>query len=218
MLKTEKVKVIIADDHPLIRQGIRNVLQLEPALKVIAETTNGKETVAMAKKLLPDVILMDINMPLLNGMEATKIIKRDLPQVKIIALTIHDEEEYIYEMVRSGATGYLLKDVDPGRLVEYILKVSGGESVIHPSVTAKLFEEFNRLSKGPSTEENILTTREQEVIRLIARGLTNKEIARDLFISEKTVKNHVSNIFKKIDVADRTQAAVYAIKNNLADI
>ncbi len=214
----EKVKVIIADDHPLVRQGIKNVLQLEPALKVIAETTNGKETVAMAKKLLPDVILMDINMPLLNGMEATKIIKRDLPQVKIIALTIHDEEEYIYEMVRSGATGYLLKDVDPGRLVEYILKVSGGESVIHPSVTAKLFEEFNRLSKGPSTEETILTTREQEVIRLIARGLTNKEIARDLFISEKTVKNHVSNIFKKIDVADRTQAAVYAIKNNLADI
>jgi len=210
----KEIKVIIADDHPLVRQGIRKVLQLEPAIKVVAETTNGKDTVAMAKKLQPDVILMDINMPLINGMEATKIIKKEMPQVKILALTIHDDEEYVYETVRSGATGYLLKDVDPGRLVESVLKVYKGESVIHPSVTAKLFQEFNRLSKS-SSDENNLTPREQEVLKLIAQGLANKDIAKGLFISEKTVKNHVYNIFRKIDVADRTQAAVYAIKNNL---
>ncbi len=210
----KEIKVIIADDHPLVRQGIRKVLQLEPAIKVVAETTNGKDTVAMAKKLQPDVILMDINMPLINGMEATKIIKKEMPQVKILALTIHDDEEYVYETVRSGATGYLLKDVDPGRLVEAVLKVYKGESVIHPSVTAKLFQEFNRLSKS-SSDENNLTPREQEVLKLIAQGLANKDIAKGLFISEKTVKNHVYNIFRKIDVSDRTQAAVYAIKNNL---
>ncbi len=214
----KEIKVIIADDHNLVRQGIKKVLELESSINVVAETSNGRETIIMAQKHNPDIILMDINMPLVNGIEATKIIKEKMPHVKIIALTIHEDEEYIYETVRSGAVGYLLKDVDPGRLVESILRVYEGNSVIHPSITSKLLNEFNRLSSPAEESYGELTAREQEVLGLIAKGHSNKEIAKSLFISEKTVKNHVYNIFRKINVADRTQAAVFAIKNNLVEI
>lgn len=219
MTNPKEIKIIIADDHNLVRQGIKKVLELESSLKVVAETTNGKETINMAQKHNPDIILMDINMPYVNGIEATKVIKQIMPQIKIIALTIHDNEEYIYELVRSGAVGYLLKDVDPGKLVDSILRVYEGSSVIHPSITSKLLNEFTRLSSNPHDEGlRDLTLREQEVLSLIARGYSNKEIAKTLFLSEKTVKNHVYNIFRKIQVADRTQAAVFAIKNNLVEI
>ncbi|PKM83494.1 MAG: DNA-binding response regulator [Firmicutes bacterium HGW-Firmicutes-13] len=213
-----EIKVMVADDHSLVRQGIKKVLELEPAIRVIGETTNGKDTIALAKKLQPDIILMDINMPQLNGIEATKIIKEEMPHIKILVLTIHDDEEYVYEMVRSGASGYLLKDVDPGKLVESILRIYEGKSIIHHSVTAKLLQEFNRLSNPAKDSAIDLTSREQEVLKLIAQGCSNKEIANLLYISEKTVKNHVYNIFRKIDVTDRTQAALYAIKNHLAQL
>lgn len=212
------IKVMVADDHSLVRQGIKKVLELEPTIRVIGETTNGKDTISLAKKLQPDIILMDINMPQINGIEATKIIKKEMPHIKVLVLTIHDDEEYVYETVRSGASGYLLKDVDPGKLVESILRIYEGKSIIHHSVAAKLMQEFNRLSNPAKDAAVDLTSREQDVLKLIAQGCSNKEIASKLFISEKTVKNHVYNIFRKIDVSDRTQAALYAVRNNMVKL
>lgn len=214
------IKILIVDDHALLREGLIKILSLEEELEIIGEASKGEEAIDLARKLRPDIILMDINMPGINGIEATKVIKKELPQIGIIALTIHDDEEYIFELVRAGVPGYVLKDISPERLISAIKDVAQGKSVIHPNITAKLLGEFNRLSERKSRPNSFedLTMREIEVLELIAKGMANKDIAHTLFISEKTVKNHVTNIFRKLNVDDRTQAALYAVKNKLVNL
>lgn len=216
----EKVKVVIVDDHILIRQGLRKILELENRIQVVDEAGDGQGAINLARKYEPQVVLMDINMPGTNGIEATKVIKKEMPHVSVIALTVHEEEEYVYELVRSGVSGFLLKDVGPDILIETIIKVADGESVIDPAITTKLLLEFNRLAVKHEDNQRVdeLTGRELQVLKLIAKGYTNKQIGNELYISEKTVKNHITNIFRKLSVEDRTQAALCAIKARLVNL
>jgi DNA-binding NarL/FixJ family response regulator len=174
----------------------------------------------MARRLQPDIILMDINMPGTNGVEATRVIKREFPQIGIIALTIHEDEEYVLELVRAGVSGYVLKDIVPSKLVETIRTVAAGDSVIDPSITRMLFTELNRLTRRRQAKEEweTLTEREMDILKLMTQGQSNKEIAVELSISEKTVKNHITSIFRKLQVEDRTQAVLFAIKHHLVEI
>lgn len=214
--KQNQIKVIIADDHPLVREGILKILSLEPDIKVIGEAEDGAQAIELARTTDVDVILMDINMPNVNGIKATRIIKKEKPDVNIIALTIHNQEEYLFKLIRCGISGYVLKDVRPSELIETIQKVAKGQGVIPASLTPKVFEELSRLSKHEENNNNFnLTAREQEVLQEMAKGLSNREIGKKLFISEKTVKNHLTNIFQKLDVNDRTQALLFAIKHKM---
>lgn len=215
-----KVSVLIADDHALMREGLRKILSMEDKIDVAGEAQDGAAAAEMALALNPDIILMDINMPVTNGIEATKIIKSKNPDIKVIALTIHDQEEYLFELIKAGASGYVLKDVSPGLLIQAIFEVARGESFIHPSMTTKMLNEFSRLSTLSRQKNNPmgLTRREYDVLRLVAHGDSNRSIADKLYISEKTVKNHLTNIFQKLGVEDRTQAAIQAMKNKLIDL
>ncbi|NLO75995.1 MAG: response regulator transcription factor [Clostridia bacterium] len=219
MEKTD-ISVVIIDDHPLVREGLRKILELEPGIKVIDEAGDGQGAINIARKFKPDVILMDINMPGTNGVEATRIIKREFPNMGIIALTIHEDEEYVLELVRAGVSGYVLKDIAPAKLVETIRTVAAGNSVIDPTITRTLFSELNRLTRRRHAQEEweSLTEREMDILKLITQGKSNKEIAVDLCISEKTVKNHITYVFRKLKVDDRTQAVLFAIKNRLIEI
>ena len=214
------IRIIIADDHVLLREGLAKILSLEEGFKIIGEAGDGEEVIQMARNHDPDVILMDINMPVINGIEATKIIKQEMPRIGIIALTIHEDEEYIFELVRAGVSGYILKDVQPEQLIKSIRDVATGKIAIQPDITAKLLGEFNRLSdrKKHISSHDDLTSRELEVLKLIAKGMANRDIAGSLYISEKTVKNHITNIFRKLHVEDRTQAALFAVKNKIVDL
>lgn len=214
------IKVVIVDDHALLREGLAKILSLESNFLIVGEANCGDEAIALTRTLKPDVVLMDINMPGLNGIEATKIIKEEMPQVGIIALTIHEDEEYIFELVRAGVSGYILKDIQPEQLIKAIKDVAEGKTAIQPNITAKLLGEFNRLSDRKTNMFSCdqLTARELEVIKLIAQGMPNKEIASTLYISEKTVKNHITNIFRKLNVEDRTQAALFALKNKIVEL
>lgn len=216
----ERIKVIIVDDHPLVREGLRKVLELERDIEVIDEAGDGQGAINVTRKNQPDVILMDINMPGTNGIEATRVIKREFSNIGIIALTIHEEEEYVLELVRSGVSGYVLKDIAPAKLIETIKTVAKGNSVIDPSITNKIFGEINRLSRSKRMKEEweTLTDREMDVLKMISQGCSNKEIAKGLTISEKTVKNHITNIFRKLQVDDRTQAVLFAIKHRLVEL
>lgn len=214
---SKKINILIADDHSMMRQGLKQILELEKDIAVTAQASNGDEAVKMAKDYKPDIILMDINMPGTNGLQAIKEIKQDKLPCKVIVLTIHEDREYLFKTLQMGAEGYVLKDAEPAVLIEAIRNVYNGQSYIQPNMTKELVKEFNRvtLHEKEKNEENNLTSREIEVLELIAEGMINKEIAKHLYISEKTVKNHVSNIFKKLDVSDRTQAAIYAFKHNI---
>ncbi|PKM90754.1 MAG: DNA-binding response regulator [Firmicutes bacterium HGW-Firmicutes-12] len=213
----ERIKIILVDDHPLVREGIRKILELEKELEIIDEAGDGQGAINVTRLNKPDVILMDINMPGTNGIEATRVIKREFPNIGVIALTIHEEEEYVLELVRAGVSGYVLKDIAPAKLIETIKMVAQGHSVIDPIITNKIFGEINRLSRSNRVKETweTLTAREMDVLNLIAKGCSNKEIAKNLTISEKTVKNHITNIFRKLEVDDRTQAVLFAIKHRL---
>ncbi len=215
----DKIRVLIADDHTMVRQGLKQILELENDMAVIAQAPNGEEAIKLAKECSPDVILMDINMPGMNGLQAIKEMKDDNIPSKIIVLTIHEDREYLFKTLQMGAEGYVLKDAEPGVLVEAIRSVNRGQSYIQANMTRELVKEFNKITlhdKSKSEESN-LTAREVEVLELIAEGMINKEIAKRLYISEKTVKNHVSNIFRKLNVSDRTQAAIYAFKHNMTN-
>jgi two-component system response regulator DegU len=226
------IRVLIADDHALLREGLRRILEMEPDLQVVGEAADGQDAVQKAKELRPDVILMDVNMPGGGGLEATRLVREQLPSVDVIVLTIHDDDEYVVEMINAGAKGYVLKDVEPAKVVEAIHRVHEGESFIPSDLMAKVFREFQRISayarRAPmavarsgaeetGVERERLTARELEILQQIVNGQTNKEIASTLFISEKTVKNHVTNILRKLDLSDRTQAAVYALRHGLAE-
>lgn len=210
------VRVLVVDDHALIREGLIKILSVEPGITVVGEAANGWEAVEFVRRQPVDVVLLDISMPEMNGIEACREIKRLRPETAVVALTIHDEEEYLFEMIRAGISGYVLKDMSADKLVETIYGVARGESFVPPRLTAKVFQEFSRLAARKPPDG--LTEREVEVLRLVAAGASNREIASKLFISEKTVKNHLSNIFQKIGVTDRTQAALYAIKQRLVEL
>ncbi len=215
----KKIKVAIVDDHALIREGIKKLLELEDAFDIVALAGDGYEALELIKSTRPDVVLLDINMPNMNGIDCLKQIKTHYAETKVIMLTIHEDAEYLIETISIGAEGYVLKDADVSSLIKAIQKVVQGEVYIHPTLSGILVREYKRKDKNmEDVIGNSLTKREYEVIRLISRGYNNKEIATELYISEKTVKNHVSNIFKKIKVTDRTQAALYAIKHNITKI
>jgi len=213
----DRIRILVADDHSLIRQGLKQILELEEDLSVVAQASDGREAVWLAKEHNPDVVLMDINMPGTNGLQAIKEIKQEQLKCKIIVLTIHEDREYLFKTLQLGAEGYVLKDAEPSVLIQAIRYVHSGQTYIQPNMTKELVQEYNRVTVREKEKKRIdnLTSRELEVLKLIAEGMINKEIAKQLYISEKTVKNHVSNIFKKIDVSDRTQAAIYAFKHDI---
>lgn len=211
----DRISVLIADDHPVVRQGLRTFLELQDDMEIVGEAGDGEEAVAKVQQLLPDVVLMDLVMPRLGGIEAIRQVRAVSPSSKVIVLTSFDDDEMVFPSVKAGAAGYLLKDARPQELAEAIRTVHRGEALLHPTIAAKLMQEFAH-DKPRATGET-LTKRELEVLRHIARGMANKEIARELTLSEKTVKTHVSNILAKLHLADRTQAALYAVREGLAD-
>ena len=211
------INLVIADDHSMVREGLKQLLELDNNLKVVAEASDGIEALDKIQRHKPDVLLLDINMPNMNGLETLQVIHQEKIKVKVLILTIHNEVEYLMKAVEIGCDGYVLKDSDSNLLKKAIYTVYEGEKFVQPSLTPSLNSEMS-LKSIADDKLNELTKREIEVLKLIADGLFNKEIAAKLDISERTVKTHVSNIFKKIDVSDRTQAAVFAIKNNLVDL
>ncbi len=211
------VKVMISDDHILIREGIKQLLEFDGDIEIIAEANDGAECLSILDHTLPDVLFLDINMPKKNGIEVLQEIRKKKIPIKVLILTVHNEIDYLVKAVDIGVDGYLLKNTGSAELKKAIQSVINGESYIQPdlipSLNAKLITRNNNRGKIES-----LTKRELEVLILVASGMFNKEIAEEMKISERTVKNHISSIFKKIDVADRTQAAVFAIKNNLVEL
>ena len=204
------IRILIADDHALLRQGIKNALSLEADLEVVGEAGSGEEVLNQVAHLKPDIVLLDINMPKGNGLEVTRQLAANFPSVRCIILTIHDDEYYVLEVIKAGASGYLLKDVEASMLIEAIRVVHAGESFIYPTLAKKLFSQISRLENEQTGEhsaprrrnEGRLTYREAEVLQLMAQGLSNHELAARLFLSEKTVKNHLTNIFRKIHVTE----------------
>lgn len=211
------IKVVIADDHVMVREGIKQLLELDGGFQVVGEASDGYECLLVLKDVKPDVLLLDINMPNLNGLQTLEKIRKEKINVKILILTIHNEVEYLEKAKNLGVDGYVLKDSESSVLKKAITTVVKGSTYIQSNMAMMLRERENFMLTYQA-EESLLTKREVEVLKLLAEGLFNKEIAYKLLISEKTVKNHVSNIFKKLDVSDRTQAAVYAIKNNIVSI
>ena len=213
-----KIKIILADDHRIVREGIRSLLEKSDHLEVIAEAENGREAVQMAKELNPDVILMDIAMPLLNGLEATLQIKRDCPDVKVLALTIHEDEEYIRQMLASGAMGYITKYAATDELVQAVETVFKGEMVLSPAITRLVVEDYLRWADVQQENPDKLTPREREVLQLIAEGHKNKEISDILKISLKTVKAHRNNLMQKLDLHSQGELIRYAIQKKIIEL
>lgn len=213
------IRVFLCDDHTLFRQGIRKLLELEPDIAVMGEAGSGQEMLGMLKRTGPDIILMDIGMPHMDGVAATYKVKRILPSARVVILTVYEDEAHIFQAIKAGAMGYLLKDVSIEELIEAIRSVNKGEALIQPLIATKVLKEFAMLDKRKIKEGDQfysdLTEREKEILRLIALGGTNKEIANKLRLSEKTVKNHISSIFQTLHVNNRTQAAIYAIDKKL---
>lgn len=215
--KTDKIKIMIADDHNLLREGLKQLLEFDGSMEIIAEASDGIECLEILNNVNPDILLLDINMPLKNGIEVLEELKVSKPDLKILILTVHGEVEYLIKAIDIGADGYIMKDSESSELKRAINEILSGEKYIQPSLIPML---NNKLANRDIDKDklNSLTNRELEVLVQVANGMFNKEIAINLNISERTVKNHISNIFKKIDVSDRTQAAVFAIKNNLVKI
>lgn len=214
------INVVLADDHSMIREGLRQLLELDGDIKVIGEAGNGEVCLELIERLHPDVVLLDINMPQVNGLDVLEKLRFAGSKQKVLILTIHNEVEYLMRAVEIGVSGYLLKDSESSVLKKAIYAVYNGENFIDATMTPLLKEQkyLRELQREARSKEKVLSAREIEVLCALAEGLYNKEIASKLQISEKTVKNHVSNIFKKIGVADRTQAAVYAIRHKFVDI
>ncbi|REE98465.1 response regulator [Thermomonospora umbrina] len=220
---TDPIRVLIVDDHALFRRGLEMVLAGEDDIEVVGEGGDGNEAVEMARDLLPDVLLMDIRMPRRSGIEACLAIKESVPSAKIVMLTISDEDKDLFEAIKAGASGYLLKEISIDEVPQAVRAVHGGQSLISPSMASKLITEFASLAKRSDERQQQLpapklTDREMEVLRLVARGLGNREIAKELFISENTVKNHVRNILEKLQLHSRMEAVVYAVREKLLEI
>jgi DNA-binding NarL/FixJ family response regulator len=218
----DTIRVLIADDQALFRRGLYVVLGTEEHIEVVAEAENGEEAIAKVEELAPDVVLMDVRMPRVNGIDAARQIRDISPSTKILMLTVSDEEDDLYEAIKAGANGYLLKEISVEEVAEAIRAVVQGQSLISPSMASKLINEFNSLAKKAEERQQYpaptLTSRELEVLKLVAKGMSNREIADDLFISENTVKNHVRNILEKLHLHSRMEAVIYAVRERLLDI
>lgn len=218
----EPIRVLIVDDHALFRRGIVMVLEQEKDVEVVGEASDGTEAIQIASETMPDVVLMDVRMPRRGGIEATQQIKDLVPHAKILMLTISDEEADLYDAIKAGASGYLLKEISIEEVAGAIRAVQGGQSMISPSMASKLLTEFaTMVKKGdekPLASQPRLTEREMEVLRLVAKGRNNRDIAKELFISENTVKNHIRNILEKLHLHSRMQAVVYAVREKLLEI
>lgn len=213
----KKLRVLIADDHTLFREGMRQLLEMERDIEIIGEACDGIEVLTRARELQPDVILMDINMPVVNGVAAISQILVEKPEIGIIVLTMFREDQYVFDAMRAGARGYLLKDAKPADLVFAIRMVARGASLIDPRMTTTVLKEFRRLASQVEPDQGVggLTPKELEILKLLAMGLSNKEIGRRLCLAEKTVKNYLSTIFQKLQINDRVQAAIYALRHGL---
>lgn len=223
-------KIAIIDDHQLFREGVKRILEFEETFEVVAEGDDGSETLKIVEEHRPDVVIMDINMPQVNGIQATRELIEQYPDTKVIILSIHDDENYVTHALQTGASGYLLKEMDADALIEAVRVVAEGGSYLHPKVTHNLVNEYRKLAAGVARSGSylqaveirrplhLLTRRECEVLQMLADGKSNRGIGEALFISEKTVKNHISNILQKMNVNDRTQAVVVAIKNGWVEV
>jgi DNA-binding NarL/FixJ family response regulator len=209
------IRVLIADDHAVVRQGLRTFLELQEDVEVVADVADGEAALAAAAQHDPDVVLMDLVMPGMGGVEAIRQLREAQPAARVLVLTSFLDDEKLFPAVRAGAAGYLLKDAEPEELVRAIRTVADGEALLHPAVAARLMEEVSEAPRP--AEEEALTARERDVLELIARGMPNKLIARELGIAEKTVKTHVSSILGKLGLTDRTQAALYAVRSGLLE-
>ncbi|MBG9443133.1 response regulator [Cytobacillus firmus] len=211
------IKVLIADDHHVVRRGLVFFLKTQPEIEIIGEAKNGLEAVEMMQTHQPDVVLMDLDMPVMNGIEATRQIKLNYPDVKIMILTSFSDQDHVIPAIEAGASGYQLKDIEPDVLVQAITQLMKGEHQLHPKATSHLLTHLTNKNNTERQPLEELTKRELEVLREIAKGKSNKEIASSLFITEKTVKTHVSNLLSKLELADRTQAALYAVRHGIAE-
>ncbi|MGC7872259.1 response regulator [Desulfosporosinus sp. SYSU MS00001] len=209
------IRIVIADDHPLLREGLRRILEFEDGIKVVAEVGDGQGAINIARTSEFDILLMDLNMPGVNGLEAGRVIRREKPDIGILVLTVDDSDDKVFQVLQIGVAGYLLKDVDSKTLIESIYKVYNGEPILSPAVTGKL---MGQLSQPPVKNTCGLSDRELEILHYVVQGSSNREIGVALFISEKTVKNHLSSIYRKLEVEDRTQAALKAVKLKLIQL
>ena len=222
-LQAEPIRAMIVDDHALFRRGLERVLEEEPDIELVGQASDGAEAVEKAAESLPDVVLMDIRMPRSSGIEACRAMKEAAPSAKIVILTISDEEEDLFEAIRAGASGYLLKDIPLDEVADAVRAVHGGQSLINPSMAGKLLTEFATLARRDDEERAQevpaprLTEREMQVLKLVARGMNNRDIAKELFISENTVKNHVRNILEKLQIHSRMEAVMVAVREKLIE-
>ncbi|CAN5776608.1 response regulator transcription factor [soil metagenome] len=214
-------RLLLCDDHAMFRQGLRRILETEPGLRVIGEAANGREAIRYALETKPDVILMDIQMPDLDGVAATKAILEERPDTKVIILTMYRQDRYVFEAIKVGARGYLLKDADADDLVDAIVRVAAGETLLNADMAASVLDEFKRYGELPRHPEHSiseLTEREADILRLVAQGSSNQGIADGLGVSEKTVRNRLTEIFSKLRLNNRTQAALYALREGIATL
>jgi NarL family two-component system response regulator LiaR len=211
---SERITVLLVDDHAIVRQGVRTFLELQPDILVIGEAETGADAVRLASEYAPDVVLMDLKLPEMDGIEATRKLVEISPRTQVIVLTSYHEDEHIFPAIRAGAISYVLKDIRPAALADVVRKAAAGDAVLHPRVARRLIQELKG-ARAAADALAVLTEREVEVLRLVGEGLTNAEIAGRLIISEKTAKSHISNILSKLHLADRTQAAVYAWREGI---
>jgi len=216
------MKILIADDHGIVRSGLRLLLDRQPDMEVVAEAADGEQAVRLAGETKPDLVLMDVRMPNLSGIEATRRIRDVIPTARILMLTVSDEEDDLYEAIKAGANGYLLKEISIEEVADAIRAVVQGQSLISPSMASKLLAEFNTLVRRAEEKQQFpaprLTDRELEVLKLVAQGMSNREIADDLYISENTVKNHVRNILEKLQIHSRMEAVMIAVREKLIEL
>lgn len=208
---TERIRILIADDHALVREGTRQILEREEDFEVVGEAGDGEQAVMLAAQLRPDVAVVDIGMPVMSGIEATRRIKEEHPEIGVLVLTVHDDDPYVYAILEAGAAGYLLKDVHGSQLVDAVRSVRAGEGVLHPAIARKVLGRF-RSPDAPGKAREDLSERELDVLRLAARGLSNKEIAAELGLSARTVQVHLGRIFRKLRVASRTEAVIHGLR------
>ncbi len=218
MPEEKRIRLVLADDHAVVRAGTRELLEQQADLNIVGEASDGEEAVRLAHELQPDVIVMDVRMPKMSGVEATRRIKAECPDVKVLVLTAHDDDEYVFALLQAGANGYLMKTAEIEELVKAIRTVAGGQSMLAPTIAGKVVAQFTSGKTLPEALTNAqdryegLTDRELGILKLVGRGLSNKQIGKDLYISDRTVQAHLSNIFSKLGVSSRTEAVMYAVR------
>lgn len=215
-MKKKKIGILLGDDHTVLRQGIAQVLESQDDLEVVAQASNGHEAVELTRVHKPDIVLLDINMPEMDGLEATRLIHSEFPGIGIIILTMHRKDDYIFEAIMAGASGYLLKEVEMAELLSAVRRVAAGEAVIDPTIAARVLDEIR--GERPQSKKGLtgeLAERDLEILQLLAQGLSNQQIADQLHLSEKTVRNRLSLVFRQLDVSNRTEAAIYALREGL---